>query len=247
MKSHITILTLALGLLLSCKDKDKSPAAESVAVPVEYAFMDGNGQQAYVNSSFPVSATEQLKLRTNRMYVSNIALRKADGTWWKEANSYHLLEMPARGVAVPTFSLTAVPVGTYTAVSFAFGIDSTMNRSMDKKGDLDPANGMAWDWNTGYRFLVMEGADQTDTAVVWHIGEANNYRVKLENFTQPWEVKSAMGSQTARLKATIDISRFLNGPQRLALADYRNVMFNRTATAKCADNIIAAISIKPIP
>ncbi len=253
MRYPIAILTFALGLLLSCKDDDKPTTGNNPAnnehtnVQVGYGFIDVNGQKAYVNSMFPVSATEQLRLRTNRMYLSNIALRRADGTWWKESNSYHLMEMPGRGIADPVFTLSRVPAGSYTAISFGFGVDSTMNRSVDKKGDLDPANGMAWDWNTGYRFLVMEGADQSDTAVVWHIGEAINYRIKQETFAQPWEVKVPAGSQASKLVATIDISKFLNGPVQLTLADYRNVMFNRTATAKCADNIIAAISIKPAP
>lgn len=247
MRYPIAILTLALGLLLSCKDDDNPSNRQDMDLQVGYGFTDANGQKTYVNTMFPVSATEQLRLRTNRLYLSNIALRRADGTWWKEANSYHLLEMPTRGVAEPVFTLSKVPAGSYTAISFGFGVDSSMNRSMDRKGDLDPANGMAWDWNTGYRFLVMEGADQSDTAVVWHIGEAINYRKKQEAFGQPWEVKGATGGQTSKLVATIDISKFLNGAMRLALADYRNVMFNRTATAKCADNIIAAISIKPAP
>lgn len=83
-------------------------------------------------------------------YLSNIVLTKSDGSKYTADNSYHLLSFTSSGT--PSFTLSDVPAGEYTAIDFLIGIDSLRNCSGAQTGDLDPAKGMFWTWNSGYIF-----------------------------------------------------------------------------------------------
>ncbi|OHX64913.1 MbnP family protein [Flammeovirga pacifica] len=114
-----------------------------------------------------------------RMYISNITLRDTTGThYYKVPESYHLVEMidnPDTAIVIKD-----LPNSYYTEINFSVGVDNNANYSTDQIGDLDPANGMAWDWNTGYKFLYLKGerilADSTRRGLVYHIGSDANYR-----------------------------------------------------------------------
>ena len=67
-----------------------------------------------------------------------------------------------------------VPTANYDKLSYYVGIDKARNLSTDQVGDLDPNNDMVWSWKTGYKFLVLEGEWEYQTAdrrgLVVHIG-----------------------------------------------------------------------------
>lgn len=89
-----------------------------------------------------------------RYYLSNIKLKTATG---KEAGlpGYFLVDEADNDSK--SLTLSDVPVGNYSSVSFIIGVDSLHNCSGAQSGALDPVNGMFWTWNTGYIFLKLEG------------------------------------------------------------------------------------------
>jgi hypothetical protein len=50
-----------------------------------------------------------------------------------------------------------VAAGEYDKLSFVVGVDSIDNTNGANSGDLDPAKGMYWAWNTGYIMAKVEG------------------------------------------------------------------------------------------
>ena len=56
-----------------------------------------------------------------------------------------------------TLTLSDVPEGSYTEMSYVLGVDSTRNVSGAQAGALSTANGMFWSWSTGYIMLKAEG------------------------------------------------------------------------------------------
>jgi chorismate-pyruvate lyase len=81
-----------------------------------------------------------------KYYVSNLKLKKADGTWWVHPESYFLVD--AADAASTTLSLGTLPVGEYTEMEYTLGVDSTRNVSGAQSGALAPSD-MFWNWNTG--------------------------------------------------------------------------------------------------
>ncbi|MNY06961.1 hypothetical protein D3C86_1397440 [compost metagenome] len=102
--------------------------------------------------------------------MSNIRLKKADGSWWVQPDSYFLLNL-ANGIN-PSIQLSGVPHGEYTEVSYVLGVDSLRNVSGAQSGDLSPALGMFWSWNSGYIMLKAEGLSPNSDSgsFAYHLG-----------------------------------------------------------------------------
>ena len=62
----------------------------------------------------------------------------------------------------------------YDEIRFNIGVDSLTNVSGIFEGDLDPANGMYWTWQSGYINIKLEGTSRLCPArknkFYWHIG-----------------------------------------------------------------------------
>ena len=95
-----------------------------------------------------------------------------------EPESYHLVRFDGEE---PAFAIVLhdVPRRNYERSEFGIGVDAAANRSLLQRGDLDPNGRMAWNWQVGYKFVLLEGqllrGDASDP-LVYHIGFDENYR-----------------------------------------------------------------------
>jgi hypothetical protein len=241
------LLTLFAFVVASCTEP-KEPLPPQPVTPFQVSFKDRLGNSVFKNEPFQtqVGGESNITLRQCDLYISNIRFVRSDGTFWAEPNSYHLVRMPARGAAEPSFRIATVPAERYAFIEYSFGVDSNSNRSIAQRGDLDPINGMAWDWNTGYRYLVMEGTYKlppatADSNLVWHIGTAANYR------TRRYQVEGKLLSDVnTGGRFTINMESIFQSRHMLPPAQSQNIMFEQTATAKAADNLMEAISLAPL-
>ncbi len=99
---------------------------------------------------------------------------------------------------------------------------------------------MAWDWNTGYKFLAMEGyftkTDQSQGALVFHIGSNPNYRkleYNMENLGKG--LLTIQSGLTPKLTVIADVNGLFKLPNPVDFQQANNVMGGPTAT-KIADN-----------
>lgn len=113
---------------------------------------------------------ETMNFQILQYYISGVQLKKEDGTWWSEEESYHLITATEANTA-PSIEIDA-PIGNYTGVKYRIGVDSTRNVSGAQTGALSPSNGMFWSWNTGYIFVKAEGtsADAPNGTFKYHLG-----------------------------------------------------------------------------
>ncbi len=104
---------------------------------------------------------EGFTVRNFDYYISHIKLTYTSGEQYEVKEGPHLIS-EADSLS-KTVSFTA-PAGTITTVSFLLGIDSLTNVSGVQTGDLDPAKGMFWVWNTGYIMAKLEGTSPQSKA-----------------------------------------------------------------------------------
>lgn len=176
MKNHILIL-LAILLFTSC-DKDDEPTT----MQVNFAFSHFIGGEALEleNQTYTLPSGENFTPRKFKYYLSNITFTKTTTAQSHTVrDGYFLIDEAGK----KSFSVE-VPRGDYDQVAFYVGIDKAHNLSTDQVGDLDPNNDMVWNWNTGYKFLVLEGEwkyqSEDRNGLVIHIG--NNDPESEQNF-----------------------------------------------------------------
>ena len=155
---------LALGVMImgteACKKKPSDPVPpkeEKGSFKVRFNYVFGPDMKPWkLGETYVHSKTDDtLTFTMFRYYVSNIRLKKPDGTWWIQPESYYLLS--AASETESTIDMKDVPVGDYTAMEYTMGVDSARNVSGANDGALSFTNNMFWDWNTGYIMLKAEG------------------------------------------------------------------------------------------
>jgi hypothetical protein len=164
---------LLLLLAAACHKKDdpvNTPATGNVTITIQN--MCGTDPLTLNTVWYKNANGDSIRISKFNYFISNIKLVKDDGSTFAEVESYHLIQGDKE--SSKTFSISNVPFGTYKSMSFIIGVDSARNVSGAQTGDLDPASGMFWDWNTGYVMAKMEAespqAIQTGTSVIYHLG-----------------------------------------------------------------------------
>lgn len=117
------------------------------------------------------ASNDTLTFTTFKYFVSNLRLKKEDGTWWVHPESYFLVDLSSSSST--TLHVTGIPVGDYTEVSYIMGVDSTRNVSGAQSGALSTTTGMFWSWNTGYIMVKAEGLSPQagmGGAFTYHLG-----------------------------------------------------------------------------
>jgi hypothetical protein len=136
--------------------------------------------------------------------------------------------------------LHGVPRRNYERIEFGIGVDPAANRSLASRGDLDPNGRMAWNWEVGYKFVLLEGAllrGNASNPLVYHIGFAENYRpVSTELHGKP------LASRPARLDFRVDLLRLFQGSTNINMAALPSVKFDRADAALLARNFAAIVT-----
>lgn len=182
MKKILYVVLPVMALATSCK-KDKIESIElnlgSVTLQFEHVWGKTDGghetpQEFKYNHDYTHDATgEVVSISKVKYYVSNVKLKKTDGKWVSEPDSYHLIE--AIDGVIPSFTIDSLPVADYTELQFYIGVDSAKNVSGVQSGDLSTANNMFWSWNSGYIFVKIEGESTSVPApdgpdFIYHVG-----------------------------------------------------------------------------
>ena len=97
---------------------------------------------------------EPFTIRAFKYYISNIQLVNSNEQVVYNSNEVFLIneaEEASKRIHLAT------PAVTFSKIRFLLGVDSICNTSGVQTGNLDPAKGMFWVWNTGFIMAKMEG------------------------------------------------------------------------------------------
>jgi len=168
------LLFICLGIFIwtSC-DND---GEEATSINFQFNFMVDN-ENLELGKTYQLGGTT-VQLDIARFYVGGIELQSRSGITSFE-DLYLLVKAEETEYEVGNIELT-----DYTGVKFFVGIDSEANNqaesdfttraSSDPLGVQDPS--MHWNWNSGYKFIRIDGQTDTDgdgvvdTPLAFHIG-----------------------------------------------------------------------------
>lgn len=241
----LLVASFVLGLA-ACKQKDDPvPEVKFNNVKFEFSNIVGNAPLELTTGSVPGNKWyvnekgDSFQVTMYKYYVSNVVLTKADGTTFKEQESYHLINQEI--ASTRSFTISNVPTGEYTSVSFLIGVDSARNTSGAQTGDLAVDKGMFWTWNSGYIMAKMEGFANTSTnpdkSFAWHTGgfkgNDNAIRDVVLNFPNKAIVS---GSNIPNIHIFSNVLEWFKTPVTIGFADYTNVMSSGRQLQTIANN-----------
>jgi len=233
----LTLFLFSLALLTACEDE---PAvSEDVSLTLSLNHVVG-GEPLQLNTGRYANAEgQEYNVTKFRYYVSNIRLRNTrSGEVYTEPESYHLVGTESGNSF--EIMLTGISPGQYNQLEFAIGVDNSTNTSTDRLGALDPSNDMAWDWNTGYKFILLEGnffhESGNPAPLVYHVGSDPNYRILTYNLGQSGLPELDLQARSSgSVNIEVDIAELFQTPHSVDFLAYPVVMFD-PFSQKIADN-----------
>jgi hypothetical protein len=158
---------------------------------------------------YPLSGGDSVMFETFKAYISDVAVYKNDKKVGAENNSYHLLN--AADEATMSFVVYVSDSEPFNSIHFNLGVDSATSTSGALGGDLDPAKGMFWTWQSGYINCKIEG--RSNLCKTRH----NQFELHLGGYTQPHNSLQQLtlqltvpDSDTADIVIEIPLDKFLS-------------------------------------
>ena len=242
---HLLLTAVAAAVLFSsCKKESESDIqpGDKGEVEIEFDNIVGDQNLALNTGNYTNAAGESYKITTFKYYISNIQLKKTDGSTYTvpKDSSYFLIDESAPSQLI---TLKDIPAGDYSGVNFVLGVDSLKSTAPlgERTGVLDPAGAgadMYWTWNSGYIFLKMEGTSpvvmMADKKFYYHIGGFGGYSSPTINNIKSITLTAPMGmsAQVRKNKAEAphfhlfaDAAKVLNGTTNVSIAANSMVMF----------------------
>lgn len=179
MKNSTNLLLGVIALLLlftSCKKEEELIKKETTVLrlKIDNGF---DGELLSTDKEYIIESGDTIQVSMMRYYISNLCLIKDNGDTVKIPNSYYLIDTEGKEIEIKD-----IPAATYTGLCFGLGVDKDANHDIARNdGDLDPngADGMIWNWNSGYKFIRIEGEYKGDTSsggFKFHVGSDVNYK-----------------------------------------------------------------------
>ncbi|MBX2844391.1 MAG: hypothetical protein KTR26_21695 [Flammeovirgaceae bacterium] len=237
MNKYISGLIIFSVLLFSSCEKDNNEPGETGSLKLIISNLNGGVPLELNDKEYTNEMGNKYTVAEFKFYLSNLKLRnKSNGKFYIEPESYHLVR---RLPDTHLFELTIenVDIGEFDELEFAVGVDNSKNYSLDNVGDLDPTNNMAWDWNSGYKFLLLEGQflpkNEEQKGLVFHIGSDANYRkILLPSTSENIIIKE---SQATTINLEVEVSEIFKDPTTIDFKENNVVMFDAISN-KVADN-----------
>lgn len=247
IKSKLLLVFTCL-IIFSCQKEEN---IANTTLKLSFTHLMNNNALQLQNTTYTNLAGNRFSIDKFQYYISNIKIKNTQtGQIFTESDSYHLLQRK-ENTNIDEILIQNIPAGQYDQIEFAVGIDKTRNLSTDQVGDLDPSNNMAWDWKTGYKFLLLEGnifsANNEKRGLVYHIGADENYRTITFNLNNlPNGIRlSLVSSKTTNVNIDVEVATLFNSPNRIDIEQNRTVMFGGIA-GQVANNYATMFSIRKI-
>jgi hypothetical protein len=244
---HLILVCLSLVLAISsCKDKKEdtpSPNTNPGSIKIEMNHV-WNNIAFSLNTDYTTNLGQVVNINKFKYYISNISLKKSDGTYYNIPDSYYLID---GSTSQTLFELTNIPAADYTGIKMMIGVDSARNVSGAQTGALDPANNMFWTWSSGYIMLKMEGSSPSASggSFTFHNGGYAG-----SNAVQRWfedDFASDVADINAETSHTVDmrinVAEFFTGPTDLDLSVLSFNMATGSTASAIADRYSDMIEV----
>jgi hypothetical protein len=202
----------------SCsKDDDTVVVEEKGTIDINFNFYV-NGEPLEIGTkTYAIDSGDTIGIDDFKFILSNLVLN--GDSKWTEEDSYRLIKGNSTGNF--TFEVKDVSKANYSRIEFLIGVDSSMNFKPENFPILFQTEGMYWEWNTGYKFLLLEGTYNSATpGIIWHMGGMNI----LKKLT--FDLNRTINLNGEQIEFDIELAEIFSGPNKidLTIPNNRNVV-----------------------
>ena len=243
--NYLLRLSLLLAMLLLPAYGIAAPAPDSGIVTIVIEPMFGDQPLQLSDKQYVDNFGDTLYIDLFRFYMTDLDFGSKADTTFVMAGYSHLVDAEDKNTL--SFSVK-IPAGTYSSFNFTAGVDSVDNTSGANGGDLDPAMGMYWAWNTGYIMAKLEGHSNVcktlHHAFEFHIGGYMPPYNAARNIDLSLGKEITVGSATLnKIIIKADVSKWLT---TASLAKVNSIVIPGKDAAAMADNYAKMYSLDGI-
>lgn len=224
----IFLLTILSVFLFSCEEDEKaSPESAQIVFQFKHLYKSQPLEvRADNNLIYTNEMGNQWNIKSLKYFVSKIIVYKESGEAY-DVNMYKFINIPEGVSAAQEYVLKDIPDGTYTKMSFVFGIDSIRNKPFLLENNAEN-NSMEWPEQIGggYHFMMMDGvflnSNNQLSGYGIHLGKNGN-QVKFEF---PIQFTAAAGKKS-NINILMNLDQWYDGLNKVNLNDgYGYIMEN---------------------
>ena len=210
-------------------------SSDSLYLNIDVLF-EGNPLQ--LDSNYISKVNDTLSFSEIKFYLTSFTFQFTDNSIYKEANSYHLVDIKNLKSQILPFSKFHFKNKTLKSVQFNIGVDSLMSVSGAMKDDLDATNGMYWAWQSGYINMKIGGKSSScltrKNKFQFHIGgylkpeyAMRKVNLLLDNQKDKNKIELVMdlGKLFSEIKLKENNTIMIPGKEAMKLADLTTEIF----------------------
>ena len=190
------------------------------------------------DSTYLTSNIDSLKITEFKFYISNINIKFEDDSEFSYTNEYYLLdwENPESFLIL----LNRPILKKIKSIRFNLGVDSLTSVSGALGGDLDPAKGMYWAWQSGYINMKITGNSKSC------LTRNHQFNFHFGGYLSPFyaltNVELLLNNQiNDKIVVNIDLAKFFNS---INLKEINNVMIPCAESVSLSKQASKMFSIK---
>ncbi len=187
------------------------------------------------NQSYISKQQDTLQIDAIRFYVSDIQVQFADNTFLK-SDTNHLVDLE-----IPTSQQIPLSVNNKKEIKkiiFSVGVDSLASVSGALSGDLDPAKGMYWAWQSGYINMKIEGKSSSCKT------RKNQFQFHLGGYLKPYKALRTIvlkPNNYDNINVAVDLANFFS---EVPLSQTNSVMIPGKRAMQLADRSVKMFAIE---
>lgn len=223
---------LILGFCLLFLQWAVAQQKDSLSLSFHFKF---KGQPLELAKSYITGQHDTLALHTVRFYISDITIQYQDHST-SNFSEGHLVDFQ-----VPASQKINLPIATKKAIksiAFSIGLDSLANISGALSGDLDPAKGMYWAWQSGYINMKIEGKSSSCNT------RKNQFQFHIGGYLKPnnaLRTVTLFPQRNGSITISADLAAFFAD---VSLSEINSIMIPGKRAMQLADSSVKMFSVE---
>lgn len=196
-----------------------------------------NGKPIEKGQWYVTKTEDSIQLSKLKLYLTNFVIQTKAKKKDSIKNSNYLIDVFKEETLLIT--LSDVNYNAEDVLIFNIGVDESLNTSGANSGDLDPAKGMFWSWQSGYINFKIEGVSPSCKT------RKNKFQFHIGGYQKPYETIQAVVFKldilkNSRLKINLDVSQFFKS---IKLSSKNQIMIPGEEASNTADRLPQLFSI----